>query len=451
MSLRMDVSRRLGDRAAVLGAGIAGLASARALAEHFDEVIIFERDTLPTRPTLRDGTPQARHPHSLLRGGVLAVEQLFERFGEVILGEGAVEYVPQLNMRIERPGVVFEPYAAEMKMYGATRPVFEFAVRTCLAAAANVSIRESHRVRELVGTRDRVTGVVVESPAGRTVERFDFVVDTTGRAAPTLAFLGSHELGQPEEEIVGVDIMYGTTMFERTARADWLGVITFPSPPNFRAAVMTPIEGNRWHLCAVGRHGDDPPTERAAFLEYLRGLPTRTMYDAVADAVPAADIVRYKFPDTMWRHFERFSALPASLLVIGDGVARVNPFYGQGMTLAVRQVEVLRRLLATSGTLDAIAEPFYRDVRDIVDAAWSTATMLDYQHPSTRGERPADLARRLAFSNALARVAARDPEVRDLFWKTQHLMALPSALRERRIVVRVMEELKASAGKAVEP
>ena len=54
-------------QAVVIGAGMGGLAAAKALAPHFEKVIVLERDSLPDAPAPRLGTPQARHTHGLLR------------------------------------------------------------------------------------------------------------------------------------------------------------------------------------------------------------------------------------------------------------------------------------------------------------------------------------------------------------------------------------------------
>ena len=54
-------STMIGKQAVVIGAGMAGLTAAGALSDHFDQVVVLERDTLPSEPTHRVGTPQARH------------------------------------------------------------------------------------------------------------------------------------------------------------------------------------------------------------------------------------------------------------------------------------------------------------------------------------------------------------------------------------------------------
>jgi flavin-dependent dehydrogenase len=74
------VSMLVGKQAIVIGAGIAGLSAARALADYFEQVVVLERDTLPVDPIQRVGTPQAQHVHGLLARGLNALRALFPNF-----------------------------------------------------------------------------------------------------------------------------------------------------------------------------------------------------------------------------------------------------------------------------------------------------------------------------------------------------------------------------------
>ena len=70
----------IGKQAVVIGAGMAGLTAAGALSDRFDQVVVLERDTLPSEPAHRAGTPQARHVHALLLSGQRALSELFPGF-----------------------------------------------------------------------------------------------------------------------------------------------------------------------------------------------------------------------------------------------------------------------------------------------------------------------------------------------------------------------------------
>jgi len=98
----------VGSQAIVVGAGMAGLMAAGALAHHFERVVILESDRLPADPLDRAGTPQGRHVHALLAGGQHALEELFPGFEGELIVAGAVPIRAGLDMRAERPG--FDPF-----------------------------------------------------------------------------------------------------------------------------------------------------------------------------------------------------------------------------------------------------------------------------------------------------------------------------------------------------
>ena len=51
----------IGRQAVVIGAGMGGLTAARALADFFDQVVVLERDSLPSQPATRAGIPELVH------------------------------------------------------------------------------------------------------------------------------------------------------------------------------------------------------------------------------------------------------------------------------------------------------------------------------------------------------------------------------------------------------
>ena len=84
----------VGKRAVVIGAGMGGLAAAGALAALFDEVVVLERDTLPSEPAHRAGTPQARHVHALLLSGQRALGGFFRASNRISCRLGPVRSGP---------------------------------------------------------------------------------------------------------------------------------------------------------------------------------------------------------------------------------------------------------------------------------------------------------------------------------------------------------------------
>jgi len=97
------MSAVLGRQAVVVGAGMAGLAAARALSESFEQVVVLENDSLPAGAVTRPGTPQCRHAHALLAGGQKALAALFPNFEGDLAQAGAVPLRVVSDFRYERP------------------------------------------------------------------------------------------------------------------------------------------------------------------------------------------------------------------------------------------------------------------------------------------------------------------------------------------------------------
>src|SRR5256885_11184235 len=97
-------STLIGQQAVVIGAGMAGLTAAGALADRFDQVVVLERDTLPSEPTHRAGTPQARHVHALLLSGQRALNELFPGFEQDLARAAGARLQAGLDTRFEPPG-----------------------------------------------------------------------------------------------------------------------------------------------------------------------------------------------------------------------------------------------------------------------------------------------------------------------------------------------------------
>ena len=56
-------------RAIVIGGSMSGMLAPRVLADHFAEVVLFDRDAFPKPGENRKGVPQGQHAHALLSSG----------------------------------------------------------------------------------------------------------------------------------------------------------------------------------------------------------------------------------------------------------------------------------------------------------------------------------------------------------------------------------------------
>jgi 2-polyprenyl-6-methoxyphenol hydroxylase-like FAD-dependent oxidoreductase len=439
---------RVGKRAVVIGAGMGGLAAAGALRDHFDEVVVLERDSLPDRPDHRAGAPQGRHVHALLTAGQQALESLLPGFTDAIVAAGAVKVRANADTRVEMPGYdPFPPRDHGWLTYAASRPLLEFVTRR-LAEAAGVRFLARRPVRGIETSHDGsvVTAVRFERDGGK-IEQLacDLVVDASGRAGPTLALFGTLGRPAPEETKIGVDFAYATQVFEAPADApsDWKIVMTMPGPAGpLRGGLLAPLEGGLWIL-SIGSVGEGlPPAELGAFMASVESLRTPTILQAIRYARPIGEVVCYGFRESIRRHFSRLAPLPRGLIPLGDSICRFNPVYGQGMSVAALEAVELKRLLGErAGAADPLADlsaAFLAAIEAVIDAAWQMSAIPDLAAPTTRGERPANLPFMLQFGAALLELAARDPQVHRLDAQVRQLMKPPSALMEPALMQRVM-------------
>jgi 2-polyprenyl-6-methoxyphenol hydroxylase-like FAD-dependent oxidoreductase len=440
------MASNVGEQAIVIGGGMGGLAAAGALANHFEKVVVLERDFLPPNVSERPGTPQCRHIHALLAGGQRALHELFPAFEHDLARAGAVPLRVATDLRLEVPG--YDPFPQRdlgWHVYSMSRPLIELVVRQQVQRYANVTQRERCRVRNLIVSPDRemVAGVRCENGDGRSETLpADLVVDASGRGSLTQDLLASIGQPLPEKTVIGVDFGYARAIFAipDDASADWKGAMTLPNASeDSRGALMLPIEGQRWMVGFAGRYGEKPPGDFEGFLAFAQQMRTSTVYNAIRRAQPLGNVARYGFAASVWRHFEKLETFPRGLLPFGDAICRFNPVWGQGMSVAAQEAVLLRRVLGSDDgiPLRTLARSFFAEASELIETPWVSAAIPDFAFPQTEGERPADLDRMLKFGNALTRLAADDPAVHKLTVEVRHLLKPRSALRDPDLVGRV--------------
>ena len=287
-------------QAVVIGAGIGGLAAAKAVAPHFEKVVVLDRDALPDAPAPRPGTPQARHTHGLLAGGCRALERLFPGLELDLIEAGAVRVRMRRDARFEVPG--FDPLPRRdfgFDLFGLSRPALELVCRRRDEREPNIEFRPRSRVTEVIASPDNrgVAGVRFEDTRGTPGSlAADLVVDASGRAAPTLRFLEAIGAAKPATIEVGMDQAYATAVFEKPedAPTDWLFLVHAPIPPgSSRFGIIVPMEGRRWGVSLCVDHGETPPEDIDGFMAFVKSFRMPTIYNAIRSAKRVGDIARF--------------------------------------------------------------------------------------------------------------------------------------------------------------
>jgi 2-polyprenyl-6-methoxyphenol hydroxylase-like FAD-dependent oxidoreductase len=448
----------LGKRAIVVGAGLSGLSAARVLSDYFDQVIILDRDELPDDATPRPGVPQGKQPHVLLSGGIKALENLFFGFGNKLMRAGAERIDPGFDVLNEIPGQDAWPrIKLSLRTYSMSRPLIERTLRRQVERIGNIRVRDGCRVLSVVSESnvDGATGIQCQLVDG-SLERLksDLIVDASGNGSLTVEFLKSTGRRPPEVTSIGVNMRYASALFENSNLCDDYKIVyTLPdAPEQCRGGLILPTENNSNQVVLIGRGEDIPPIDGNEFLSYARQLPTLTIYDGIKNAKRLTDIMPFYFPGSRWRHFAEVPDFPRGLLPIGDAICRFNPVYGQGMTVASQEANMLSELLQTldGDSLATLAPSFLAKAETLIADPWAMSAIPDFVYPDTIGDRLPDLEDRLNFQSALGRLAVRDAEIYELLVEIRQVLKPLTLLDDPSIVKRVKEEIAdASQGNTV--
>jgi 2-polyprenyl-6-methoxyphenol hydroxylase-like FAD-dependent oxidoreductase len=439
-------------RAVVIGASMAGLLAAKILSEHFVEVVVVERDRLPDGPEFRNGVPQSRHAHALLRKGLEVLDRLFPGFGAELEAAGAVPLEPPRDLPWLNSAGWSGRFTAGVRALSASRELMESLVRDRLRATPNVAFRTRSEVIGLTAAQGRATGVLIRDRDGSRPDSVaaaeltaDMVVEASGRMSKVPEWLEQLGYERPRQTIINSHLGYASRVFRPAKRFDWKGLLIGATPDVPTGGAVLPLEGDRW-MVTLGGYGraHQPPIDEAGYVDFIRSLRTPVLFQALREAEPLGPIYGYARTENIRRHYEELSRRLDRLVVVGDAVCCFNPIYGQGMSVAGLEAlalqDSLRKQVGT-GSLDGITASAQKAIASAGDNAWLMATGEDLRYPTTEGGREATGRVERAIQRYIQRVLLRsnhDQVVCRAFTRVSHLLDPPSLLFRPDVVARVL-------------
>ncbi|EGK85920.1 2-polyprenyl-6-methoxyphenol hydroxylase-like oxidoreductase [Microcoleus vaginatus PCC 9802] len=452
--------------AIIIGGSLAGLLACKVLAKHFDRVSIVERDFFSEQPAPRPGIPQSRHLHILLNRGKIILEELFPGLENELVAAGAPRLNPKSIGWFSPAGWApqFSPDLNDLIMF--SRDLLDLQIRRRLAENTNVHFLEGGTVTGLLtnASRAEVAGVSVRfrdrhNPANIHAENLyaDLVVDASGKVSKTPQWLKSLGYEPPQETAINAFVGYASRIYEGSGKlSDTAPVFVSTAPPfRTRGGAIFPIEGHRWLVGFAGGDRDYPPADEAGFLEFARSLPTPTIYDAIKEAEAITPVYSYRGTENRWRHYESLARYPENLIIIGHAVCAFNPVYGQGMTVAALDAQMLDKCLQKQrkrypeGELTGLARQFQQKLAKLHTIPWTFAISQDSRYRGSTGAKP-NLGTRLIieYMELVLKALVDDAKVCQAFLEVLHMIESPAVLFHPSIAVKAIGQLVTGSQKA---
>ena len=436
-----------GKHAVVLGASMSGLLVARTLSDFYDEVTLVERDRLPSEPAHRSGVPHDVQPHLLLARGLQTLEELFPGFTDDLDIAGApawkdgdlAKFAWSIGGHVlTRSGRLREP--TTLTIYFPSRPLLEHLVYERVQKIPNVSVMERQDVAEVNWdtNHNRISGAtVVDIDTGdRYALTADLVVDATGRASRTPVLMEGLGYGRPRQDEVVVRLTYTSLALTIPAsmRPD-VHIASFPKPGRPTGYALWQNENDKWIFCvaAMGRHislrGLDD------MISLIESFAPPRFVETVRAAEPLGSPVRYTFPSSRWRRYDKMRKTPDGLLVVGDAICSFNPVYGQGMTVAAIEAVILGQCLRDGP--DKLPRRFFRATGKTIGLAWQTAVGSDLALPEVTGRRTVSMRSSSVYLDRVLTAAESDPIVAEQLLRVTGMIDASSRLLRPAILARV--------------
>jgi 2-polyprenyl-6-methoxyphenol hydroxylase-like FAD-dependent oxidoreductase len=349
-------------RVIILGAGMAGLATALALKDSGKQVLLLERDedSVVSDPKTafeswqRPGVPQLHHTHIFL-GRLRNIlrdrhpELLEELYRAGVMSAGMEEVLPPRQV---------EGYRAEegdddlLHLWG-RRATFEYVLRQHVLSQPHVSIRWGVRIEGLIVQRDgeqlRVTGVEVKHADASEMISADIVVDSLGQYSKCI------------EQLRGQGARI-TTYLEPSACAYYCRHFRIDEAKkhNRRGGTGTNIdylvaglffaEADTFSIAFTCREDDEQlkatlrsPDGFIRVCNRISGLSRWT-----ENATPLTRVLGGAGLKNRWQHFpSRASEQVLGYFPVGDSHSQTNPIYGRGCSMAFVQAHAFADALAT--------------------------------------------------------------------------------------------------------
>lgn len=460
------------ERAVIIGGGIGGLLTAKVISNYYEEVLIVDRDDFPEKPENRSGIPQGFQPHRLTPRGKMIIERLLPGLNEELLEQGAALTQNRVYRFTNPYGILSMPNSERDLM--CSRALLEWGIRQRIKEITNIQFLSKHIVIGLQTSPDQmtVTGIHVKERGQSRLQKVinaDMVIDTSGRQSKLTNWL--QELGNkiPEPDVLKVSLGYSTRHYKMPSDMDqkW-ALIHVEGCPAYseNTGIFAMIENNIAEMLIWNAGGNYPTIDAVEYEQAVANLADPIINKIWENIEPITLPKGYRIKELFRNHFEQMNRWPSGLLVLGDALCNFDPIYGQGMTMAAVEVEVLETCMQ-----DQQANPqsnFERSVlhrfQEVIEPIWWLNCVADLNRPGVEYEgqplKGVSFAQKYFDLYIKHATTESDFNLFSLFWAVNSILFSPSRIINPQMMENILngsnegkkwlEELTGEKGKELE-
>ena len=298
--------------AVVIGAGMAGLASAKMLSDFYDKVTVYNGGP----------QPQSNHLHVLLKKGQDILFEIFPDIQEKMIEAKCPKIDWAQDTLWENISGSFPRYHSSVQTLSMGRSLIQDLMKQDVLMLSNVTFVDK-RFESSNHSSD------------------DLVVIAAGQNYPLGRMLA-------HEEIKMINLTYRSYVFKQ----DNLNMDNFKQyyyqvdPPETNlGCVICPIENEKMMVTLIEHEENFSPCKSFEdFMTKGERIPGGRFKRIIANALPLSEMSVFRKTTTHRRKLN-LSEIPQNTIILGDAVTSLNPVFGQGMTVSLMQVKLLKQLL----------------------------------------------------------------------------------------------------------
>ena len=314
----------MNSRVVIVGGGIAGLSAAKVLANQFNEVLLIEGQS----------PAQSQHLHVLLKSGQQSLERIFPGIRDKLTQSGCPLIDWSKDTLWENTTGAFPRAHSSVQTLSMGRKFLNEILVKELGSISNIQI-----------IRDKVIDLnFTETPQVLTSKGMsfsaDYIVMAAGESFPLKRYIPM------ESSIYPINLTYRSYVF-KTSELNMNGLKQYyfqiDPPYSSIGGVICPMENDQTMVTLIEKEETLSTCHNfETFLEKARLIPGEKLSQIIAKAKPISVICVFRKKNTLRNKFD-FEKLPPSLILLGDVHTSLNPVFGQGMSLALLQVELLQK------------------------------------------------------------------------------------------------------------